>query len=197
MSQELYELSVQGTHNGEFVETVMHFEGDNLTSVNTLLNGEDLINSWFANVKADFLATLPASYTMERLTARRVVPAQSGGAHLQFTHAAWPGTLGSISASYQLCPTVFLIPTMGTKTGGKIFMPALATTQVGSNVYAPGYITAIDNFIGDMVANFGTGAPTWQLAVYSRKHGTWASVVAWQLSTRFGFQSRRRKPVGA
>lgn len=197
MSQELYELAVQGSHNGEPMETVMHFQGDNLTANETLLNGEDLCNSFIGSAMASWLGTLPASYQVHRLQARRASPNGSATAHKQFPHTSNPGTLGSIGASYQLCPTCFLIPTLGTKTGGKIFMPTIATTMVSSNVYNATYLTAIDTLMAILTNNFGTGSITWQLAVLSRKLGTWDTVVSWQMSQRFGFQKRRRTPIGA
>ncbi len=197
MSQELYELALQGNHNGQFVETILHVQGDNLTANETLTNGEDLLDGFDGNITGLWCGCMPASYTLERLAARRINPVGSATAHLQYTRTAHPGTLGTVAAAYQLCPTLFLIPTIGTKTGGKIFIPAIASTMVGSNTYSSTFLTAIDTLMAALTANFGNNTPTWQLAVYSRKLTTWSAVVSWQMSTRFGFQKRRRYPIGA
>jgi hypothetical protein len=197
MASELYELSVQGDHNGQALENVMLYQGDNLTANETWPNGRDLVNSWIANIKAKWLATLPASYSLSRLAARRVTPKVSAVYHNQFQAFIEVGTFGSTAQSFQLCPTVFLVPPMGVKSGGKIFMPAIDTTAINGNVYTAPYITAINALMAAMTANFGTGAITWQQAIFSRKLSIHSLVQAWTLSTRVGFQSRRRKPVGS
>jgi hypothetical protein len=197
MATELYELSVQGNHNGQFIENVLHFQGDNLTINETFPSGRDLVASWTTNIKALWLACLPATYTLDRLAARRVIAKPSAVYHTQNQRGTNPGTFGSVAASYQLCPTVFLVPPSGIKSGGKIFMPAIDITAINGNIYTAPYIAAINAMMSAATNNFGVTAITWQQAIFSRKLISYSLVSAWTLSTRIGFQSRRRKPVGA
>lgn len=197
MATELYELSVQGNVNGQFNESVMHFIGDNLTANETMANGEDLLNSWQTNIGSLWLPLLPTTYQLDRIAARRVVPIGSNVPHLQYQKGSNPGTATGSCCGYQLCPTVFLIPPMGTKSGGKVFMPAISTARVNSNVYTPLYLTQINTLFNAMATNFGTSAITWVQGIFSRKNLSYSHVMGHTLSARFGFQGRRRKPVGA
>lgn len=196
MATELYELSVEGIHNGQFVENVMHFVGDNLTANDTWESGYDLLHSWETNIVSLWQACLPQSYQVTRTTARRILVKPSVVAHTQYQMGDLPGTGATDAASYQLCPSVFLVPPLGVKSGGRVFMPAISVVDINGNVYASGYVANINALFTAMTANFGTGSITWQMAILSRKLGTYALVKAWGLSPVIGFQSRRRKAVG-
>lgn len=196
MATELYELLVQGNHNGKPVENVIHYQGANLTANDTFRNGDDLVVGWDANILPLWLNCFPATYQVNRLAARRSLPKGSAVFHTQYQVGTQVGNFGSIAASYQLCPTVFLVPPMGTKSGGKIFMPCIDDTAINGNKYSVGYISAISSLMVAMMANFGTGSITWQLAIMSRKLQTFALVQAYTLSARIGFQRRRAHMYG-
>jgi hypothetical protein len=117
--------------------------------------------------------------------------------HAQFQRGTQVGSGGTAAASLQLCPTIFLVPPMGTHSGGKIFWPAIGATQINGNVPQPGWITNIATVMADMLTNFGTSAITWQLAVFSRKLKTTSLVLAYNISPRLGYQRKRAHPVGA
>lgn len=197
MATETYELAIQMDHAGQPIETLLHFKGDNLTADLTLSNGQDLINSWEANVLPDWLTTIPASVAVNRLAARRVSAKPSAVAFIQFQRGTQPGSGGSVACSLQLCPTIFLVPPMGTISGGKIFWPAISTTAINGNVPQSGWLTNVGTTMADMMTNFGTGAITWQLAVFSRKLKTTSLATAYNVSPRLGYQRKRAHPVGA
>lgn len=195
MATETYELRVQGVVKQERNECVMHFQSDNVTANDTLVNGQSLIDSWTTNVMAAFLACLPSSYYLDRLAARRVTK-PSAVAHLQYELEQNVGTSSSNTASSdQICPSIFLIPPMGTKSGGKIFMPVAGNLDFVDNQVQAGYITAIATFMGLQVVNFGVSGVHWQQVVYSRKLAIASHVLAWNVSPRIGFQNRRRAPI--
>jgi hypothetical protein len=196
VATELYELTVRGSVAGSFNESVMHFIGDNLTANATMANGEDLINSWETNIGTLWVPLFPTSYQIDMLSARRVVPIGSNVPFSQLQKGQTPGTAPGNCCGLNLCPTVFLIPPMGIKSGGKVFMPCISTARVGSNAYAGIYKTQIDTLFNAMATNFGTSAITWVQGIYSRKNLSYSHVMSHVLSARFGFQSRRRKPVG-
>lgn len=197
MATETYELAVQMDHAGQPIETLLHFKGDNLTADATMLNGEDLVTSFNTNVLPDFLPTLPATVAVNRLAARRVSSKPSNVAHTQFQRGTQIGSGGSVACALQLCPTIFLVPPMGTISGGKIFWPAISTTAINGNVPQSGWLTNVATVMADMMTNFGVTAITWQLAVFSRKLRTTSIVTAYNVSPRLGYQRKRSKPVGA
>jgi len=196
MSTELYELTLEGVHNLQAVENVMHFEGDNLTANDTYTNGGDLLTSFIAAVLPSWLGCLPPSYQATRITARRAITKPSVVRHTQFGVGVQLGSLGTEATSYNLCPCVFLIPPLGTKSGGKIFMPCVPEGQIIGNTYQTSYTTAIGVLMSIMLTNFGTGSITWISAILSRKHNTFSQTSNWRLSPVIGFQGKRRKAVG-
>lgn len=197
MAEELYELSVVGNLNGEANECVMHFIGNNLTANDTQASAVDLLNSWAANIRSLWLPPLPASYQIDLLQARRVVPKFGQGAYIQMQKGSFPGTGGSNMCGYQLCPTIFLVPPMGTKSGGKVFFPSIPAARIAGNAPSALWISQINSLFNAMATNFGTGAITWVQGILSRKLGTYSAVMNHTISARLGFQSKRRKPVGA
>lgn len=197
MATETYELAIQMCHTGQPIETLLHFQGGNLTADATLVNGADLITGFITNVLPDFLPTIPASCQVNRLAARRVSSKPSAVAHTQFQRNSEVGSGGSAACSYQLCPTIFLVPPMGTISGGKIFWPAISDTAINGNQPQAGWLTNVATVMADMMSNFGTSAITWQLAIFSRKLKTTSLVLAYNVSPRLGFQRKRAHPVGA
>jgi hypothetical protein len=197
VAEELYELAVVGNLNGEANECVLHFIGDNLTANDTFASAVNLLNSFSANIVSKWLPPLPASYQIDLLLARRVVPKFGQGAYIQFQKGSQVGTGGSNCCGYQLCPTIFLVPPMGTKSGGKVFFPSIPSARVADNAPSALWISQINTLFNAMATNFGTGAITWVQGILSRKLGTYSHVMNHTISARLGFQSRRRKPVGA
>jgi hypothetical protein len=195
MATETYELQIQGVQQQERNVVVMHFESDNVTANETFSNGTSLITSWVTNVMTDFLLALPNSYWLDRITARRAHPKPSAVAHRQFDNNTVAGGIAGTVVGDQTCPSIFLVPPMGTKSGGRIFMPCVDVTSVIGNQYQAGYVSAINTFMADQTTNFGVSGIHWQQVVYSRKNNTSAHVLSWVLSNRIGYQKRRRSPV--
>jgi hypothetical protein len=197
MSNATYELRVTGTHYNQFVENVFHFQGDLASGTQPYTEGTDLISS-FVNGSAidDYRACLPPTYTMDRLSARCVLPGgPSQGAHKQVINSGFVGTSGTAAASENLCPVVNLIPPMGVKSQGRIYMPCIAKEDVNNNQLQAGYITAIHFIFNELIAGISDSATLWKLAIYSKKLGTSSLVQTHTLSAAIGFQGRRRKPL--
>ncbi len=196
MATELYELTVQGIHAGQYVENVLHFEGDNLTANDTWTNAGDLVASFAANILGTWLSALPPTYQVTRLAARRAVGKPSVVRRIQYQAGSQVGTLGTEASTLGLCPCVFLIPPIGIKSGGKVFMPCVPESQIIGNAYQSGYVTILQNLFNLMQANFGTGSITWQQAILSRKNNTFSLAISYRFSPVIGFQGKRRKAVG-
>ncbi len=196
MSTENYLLSVQGVAQTSYNECVMCFQSAGLSSSDTLDAAGDLCNAWQTHAMSAWVACLPDTYQVLRIAARRAFPTPSAEAHLSFPVGTWLGTGGADGTSLSLCPAVFLVPPMGTKSGGRIFMPAIFKGAISNNTYAGGYVTLIDTLLGVLTAGLAGSGTNWKLAVYSRKNVSASLVNTWVLSPRIGFQGRRRKPVG-
>lgn len=195
MATETYQLAISGLAGNEYVENILHFISSTADTNDTIGTGTSLINSWHTNIKNLWMATLPSSYSLERLAARRVIIKPSATPHKQYEFGTEFGSLGTDQTGDQVCPSVFLIPPMGTKSGGRVFMPAVGQAQIANSTFAAGYITAINSLFAAMTANFGVSGAQWQLAIYSRKLNQSHLALSWTLSPVIGFQSRRRVPI--
>jgi hypothetical protein len=196
MANATYQLSVTGTHYNQFVENVMCFQGDTADGTQTLAEGQDLIDSFVSAIVPSWLACLPPTYTLDRLSTRCVVPSgPSNVAHSQVINSALIGTFGTGAVSENLCPAVNLIPPMGIKTQGRVYMPCIAKTAIDNNQFVTGYRTAVNSVFGLMRIGFSISAITWKLAIFSKKNGTSSLCLASSLSAAIGFQGRRRKPL--
>lgn len=197
MATENYLLSIQGSVGGQYNECVLCFQSAGLSSTDTLDSAGDLVNAFVAHGQTTWLAMLPATYSLDVLSARRAFPKPSAQAYVQNQAFSVNGTRGTSATAYNLCPSVFLVPPMGTKSGGRVFLPCVGQADIVNNQYIAGYITAIDNFFGAATSGYAGSGTNWQLAIYSRKHVSASLAQSWALSPRLGFQSRRRRPVGS
>lgn len=197
MATEVYQLGVEGIVGTSYVECVLHFQGVGVSSGDTLAAGESLNLGFDASLRALWLATLPPNYLLTRLCSRRVSAVPSATAVESEVAGGYTGTRGTQSTGLQTCPSVFLVPTMGTKSGGKIFWPAIPQGDLNDSSYAAGWKTAVDAFIAAAVAGFTQAGITWTLCIWSRKHGSASTVAGHNFSPVIGFQGKRRKPAGA
>lgn len=197
MATENYLLSIQGNVSGSYNEVVMCFQSAGLASNDTLSAGANLIQAWLANAEAKWLACLPPSYFVNNYSARRAFPKPSAVANFQYQAFAKPGTRGIAAGGYNLCPCVHLIPPMGTKSVGKVFMPAVAAGDIVNNQYIAGYTTVINTLFSQLATTGLAGSGTlWHLGIFSRKNISVSLVTAFGQSEAIGFQGRRRKPAG-
>ena len=196
MPTATYALSIQGTHYHEYVENVIHFIGDGAAGIETLAEGADLADSWVDNVLDAYLDLLPPTYLFDRVEARVVKPAGNSNVyHRQFINAGHVGTLGTAAAADNLCPSITLIPPMGFKSPGRIYMPCIPKESIDNNTYVALYQTLMGTFMTAMFGPFANSTINWAVAIYSRKNDTSVLAQAYTLSASIGFQSRRRKPV--
>lgn len=194
MADELYLLKIHGNHAGQHNEMGLYCHGSNLTLGEVYDNAIDLLNSFETQGLPEFLDLMPASYHCERISARRVVPAGGVEAVKQYQDGQFPGTIAGGAASNQLCPAIRLIPPMGTKSAGRMFLPAIAESSITSNVPTSGWVTQVGSFISAIISNFGQASIIWLVAVYSTKLGTYVNAVTHDISPTVGFQSRRNRP---
>lgn len=196
MATETYQLVIDGNLQGSYRSVVMHFTGTGLTANDTAHNGASLVAGWEASIQALFLACLPQTYTIGMLSARRVITKPSVVTRVQFAPFSVFGTRGSNAVAQNLCPVVFLVPGMGVKSGGKVFLPAVSAGDVVNNGYLAAFITAGNAAFNAMIAGFANAGITWSLAIYSKKLNAAFAVSSFTYSKVIGYQGKRRKPVG-
>lgn len=197
MSTENYLLNIQGTVQGQFRENVLCFQSAGLNTLDTVAAATDLVAAFIAHAEALWLACLPQSYFLDLYTAKRAFPKPSASFSTQYQVFSTLGTRGVSATSYNLCPSVFLVPPTGVKSGGKVFMPAVAQADVVNNAPIAAYTAAVGAFFAACLTGLAGSGTNWQLAVYSRKNTSAALVNTIAISPRLGFQGRRRKPVGS
>jgi len=197
MATEVFQLTIEGMHMGQYTENVLHFQSTGSDPLDTYAAGISLINGAIASLETAWLALLPGTYTLTGYTARRV--SQVGGLtrHKMYPAFSVPGTGGSLGEAYQLCPAIFLVPAMGAKSGGKIFLPSVAQGSIISNALQTAYKTALTTFIAALIAGFTNAGITWANGVWSRKLRSFSPTTSGQVSPMIGYQKRRRSPTGA
>lgn len=193
MATDHYQLRVLGLHQFEYNECVMHFKGDNLTVANYMENAQDLVTAWINNALSFWMDLFPESYTLMRCTAKK---ASAGGGGEYSTQFQWGDQLGQVAgpaASQQLCPVVRLIPPMGIKTAGKMFLPCIAASQISGNQVNSTWLTNLDNYMNVVLTTFSDSSILWQQEIFSRKDGTFSLVQSYDTSPIIGFQRRRQR----
>src|SRR5215471_14675486 len=125
MSNTIHQLSIDGVDIASYRSTVLYFLATGANDNDTLSSTEALVNGWVASLQNLWLGTLPSSYNITQLRARRSAFKPSYVAHKKYNVGNLPGTRSGSSTSQQLNPVLFLVPTMGTKSGGKIFWPSI------------------------------------------------------------------------
>lgn len=196
MANATYQLSITCTHYNQFVENVLHFQGDLADGSQPLAEGLDLIDSFRVVAMPLWIACLPPTVTQDRLSTRCVLPAgPSNGAHQQVINSAFIGTFGTGAQSENLCPAINLIPPMGVKSGGRVYMPCVPKEAIDNNQFTTAYRTAINVLFDLLRGGFSNSSTTWKLAIFSKKLSISSLATAHSLSAAIGYQGRRRKPL--
>lgn len=193
MATDYYQLRVQGLHETERNECVLHFRGTNLTAADYLANADDLVQAWNSDINALWMALLPDTYQCLRLTAKKASVGGGGEVSLQYDMGANQGAVGVPAASQQLCPVVTLIPPMGIKTAGKIFLPCIPESLIGANVVNSTWLASLATLMTALMTGFSFSSITWDLVIFSRKNSSFAEVVDYSTSPIVGFQRRRQR----
>lgn len=193
MATDHYQLRVIGLHQTQYNECVLHFKGENLTAANYMENAEDLALAWENAIMGLWLDCLPASYCLFRLAAKKFSLGGGGEFVTQFQNQIQVGAVAGGAASQQLCPAIRLIPPIGVKTAGRVFMPCIAESQIAANAPNATWVTNISTLFTDMMAGFANSSIDWFLEIYSRKNNTYADVMDFDNSPLVGFQRRRQR----
>lgn len=196
MATALYSLTIKGRAQKDYNECVLHVEANGDLSPTRLDVGDNLNLRFIAAVLPLWLDLLPDAYQLEGIISKRVLPGGGPQAIRMFQDGEHVGALSSSFCGNNVCPVVKLIPTLGTQTAGRFFLPCVATESLTDNTYDAAYLTAIDDLMAVLLNDFGTGTIAWQLAIYSRKNGTYSLATAFNVSPAIGFQRRRARPLG-
>lgn len=193
MATDYYRLRVQGLHQTEYNECVMFFRGQNLDAAEYLVNARDLVLAWTGTILPLWLDLFPTSYQVLRLSGAKASPGGSGEVSQQFPINSQIGTQTGGAASQQLCPVIRLIPPMGVKTAGKMFLPCIAEGDVSANIVSAGWLGRVSDMMAEVLSGFNDTSITWDQVIYSRKLVTFSEALSYDTSPIIGFQRRRQR----
>jgi len=193
MATDYYRLRVQGLHQTEYNECVMHFRGVNLDTAEYIENAGNLCTGFTDEILPLWLGMLPESYQLCRVSASKA--STGGGAEVsqQYPFDSQPGLVSGGAASQQLCPVVRLIPPMGVKTAGKFYLPCVAESQVAANVLSSTWLSNLSDMMGPLLLGFTSGSITWDLVIHSRALNIFSEALSYDTSPVIGFQRRRQR----
>jgi len=197
MATALYRVEFRGNSSAQFNECVMHWLATGITLGSAFDEANSLVQLMDSTFKPLWLAMLPDTYSLNAILARRIGPTAGEYAIVDYQDVTEVGTRGSGTTANQVCPCVTLIPPMGVKSAGRVFLPCVSPTQINLNVFQAGYITAVSNFFTPAIAFTSFLGGNVQLAIFSRKLNTSHEVSAFQLSPVIGFQRKRGRPIGS
>jgi len=192
MATEIYTLKVEGTLNEQYRANVFHFLGTGVDTNDTYHAAGDLLTAFDTHLHTLWLACLPASYYLAKLTARRTRLKPTASRTLTYGYGFAPGTRGTTATAFQTCPCIFEVPRMLFPSGGRIYMPAIAQADLADGSYQAAYVTAVQNFMGAAIGGSGGVAYTWKLQIYSYKTGSYSDIMSYYLSPFIGFVKKRK-----
>jgi len=195
LATEYYLLSIDGVTDVYEMSSTHVMKSDDVVANDTLTNGTDLIDAWVTNALPDWLAFQSENYQVRRITARRINPSGSAVSSVAFQIGAQMGTVSEATSPLQLAPCVRLIPGTLGSTAGKCFLPCPPIGSVNNNAYAGTYASDVAVYFGLLTAGI-TNTFDWTLAIHHKKAATFSDCVGFNLSPSFGFQGRRRYPIG-
>lgn len=196
MATGLYRLDIRGNLAGQYRENVLHFQGTGITPIAPWTDAKEVLVSFDSNYLDAWLGVCPPDYQVDALVARQIGPIPGTYSIFDYVDGEKVGGRGSEAASEQLCPCVTLIPTLGVKSAGRVFLPAVDKGDINANTPVAGYKTAVANLFNALIAGNSFLGGTLSLCIYSRKLNTQSSISTFQLSPVLGYQRRRATPVG-
>lgn len=196
MPDELHRVEWRGNLKGQYRANVMHWRILGATNDTPYDNALQLTSFIHSSIVPLFLDTLPDDYSLDAILVRRIGPTAGNYAAVDYAPLSQPGSRTGPAVSEQLCPCITMIPPMGTKSAGRMFLPAVAKGDINLNVYLAGYITVVNALMAGMVTGGSVAGGTASICVFSRKLNTVSAVLDYHLSPVLGYQRRRARPVG-
>lgn len=196
MAIGLYRTEWRGNLMGQYRENVIHYRLNPDPGGNGFDTSLALVTALHTTFKSLWLGMLPQDYFLDAIFARQIGPITSSYASVDYQPMIEQGTLGTNATSQQLCPCITLIPPMGVKSAGRVFLPAVPSTMINLNQPTAGYQTAIGAFFNPSIAGFSVSGGTASIAIFSRKLNVSSEVSTFNFSPVIGYQRRRARPIG-
>lgn len=203
MANAAYEIVWTGVLAGQFVQTVQHVVGDEVTSPNPFERAKAIINVInFDPVNDAFLAMIPAPYTLTSVRCRRVYPTTGPTAIVLgpvYTNQTGQRT-GEISSA-QANPVILWITDTNPANLGKLYIPGVSETDISNMALVAGLVADIDSFVSVWIAGitvsgvnyFGAKAVRQTVSPYAVINAE--RIEYGQVSPLIGTQRRRLRPV--
>jgi len=200
MPAETYEVIVSGTLAGQFVQTIMHVNVNNVGGQNPYVKAQEVLSTLDTGISfyALFCDVLPVSYVITSVRCRRIL-ATGGPTAILLANAigANQGTRTGNISSAQLNPVLVWITDPRSNKPGKTFLPGISETDIDAMVYTAGWITAANDFIAAVTTPFmlDTSSDPANFGIYRRALNASDSVDFGRISPVVGTQRRRLHPV--
>jgi hypothetical protein len=197
MAIGLYRTEWRGNLKGQFRENVIHYRLNPDPGTNGFDTANDLLIALNSTFLSLWLNMLPPDYSLSAIFARQIGPVGGSYATIDFEEGTQVGTRGTEAASQQLCPCITLIPGIGVKSSGRIFLPAVDKADYSMNAPSIPFQGAVAAFMNPSIAGFSVAGGTASIAIFSRKLNTSNEVSTYHLSPVIGYQRKRARPAGA
>lgn len=195
---DIYQLTIIGNLNGQVVNNVLH--GKEVTEETSVRAAEYCARGWFADISADWINGLAASYQIAGIYCRRIHPTPS----IPYLHIPASGHIGLVvgeAASTTGAGVITLYSALMSKSGrGRIYMPAVPEARQANGVISTDQIGDYDELMTALTANWlGTDGTTatggsWTLAIWSRTLLQANEVTQWSVQPNMGTIRGRRAP---
>lgn len=193
MPVECYRLTIQGIAAGEQVQNVLHYVTDNNDDSTPLEMAKEIVDLWFIDPKAAWLAFQSTAYAIRWMQAKRILPGGGNSYWKESPEGADDGVVAQEIGVLQLAPILKLFGGLTDGIQGRIFLPPPPQNYVDGNVITTTLRNAVIDWFDD--AKELTDDHDWQIAIFSPKNNAAYSVTAATMSDVIGSQGRRRKPL--
>ena len=198
MAVETYEAVITGYLANEFVQTVLHFTGNNTVGQPAYFRAKDICDAFVVDdgLLKKYVSCLPSDYKGSSLRVRRV--SAGGGPTAVALASTWEDQNGNregIISSAQANPLIIWIPTVTPNKVGKTFLPGVSEDDIDEMMLTDDLITAINYFITAMTTDIALSADTIQGSILRRATHVGDIIDAGRISPLIGTQRKRLHPV--
>lgn len=194
MADQVYQV-VFSTRDvdGLTAQNVFHAQMDDSTFTDYFAATQALLAGVQALLAGDYEAMISEGCTLLGILARRITNGGGSTASLVLNvPGAWSGVHDIATSG--VCAVMRYITAGTDHDGGRSFFPCVPKDALTDNVYASGYITAVNKFAADLVTGGAAGSIPFFFGAWVRKTHTFVPYVAYQLNAKPGSLNKRLKP---
>lgn len=147
---KVYSVVITGQNAGQFVQNVLHYQSSESGSFDAYTWAEDVVEAWYVNMKASFLALLSPDYSMLSIRGRRV-STPGGPTYIKLTSGDVGAHLGDTETAGLSAEARFPVVIGGKNVTGKFFVPGVPEGVWLLGQMAGAYTTLLQTFSGNLL----------------------------------------------